>query len=44
MPKPVSAQAIAGSPRDVPGKFLGDEYTYRDRDGNLYTYGSGLTL
>lgn len=26
MTLPVSAQAIADSPRDVPGKFLGDEY------------------
>lgn len=44
MAMPVSAQAIADSPRDVSGKFLGDEYAYRDRDGNLYTYGFGLTL
>lgn len=44
MAMPVSAQAIADSPRDVPGKFLGDEYAYRDRDGNPDTYGFGLTL
>lgn len=44
MTLPVSAQAIADSPRDVPGKFLGDEYAYRDRDGNLYSYGFGRSL
>lgn len=40
----LSAKAITDSPRDVPGKFLGDDYAYRDRDGNLYAYGFGLTL
>lgn len=39
---PVSAQAIADSPRDVPGKFLDDDYVYRDRDGVAYAYGHGL--
>ena len=39
---PVSAQAIADSPRDVPGKFLDDDYVYRDQDGVAYAYGHGL--
>jgi len=39
---PVSAQAIADSPRDVPGKFLDDDYVYRDRDGVAYAYGHGI--
>ncbi|WIM71186.1 glycoside hydrolase family 3 protein [Corynebacterium suedekumii] len=39
---PVSPQAIADSPRDVPGKFLDDDYVYRDRDGVAYAYGHGI--
>lgn len=30
---PASADAIADSPRDVPGRYLGDEYAYVDADG-----------
>lgn len=39
---PRSAQAIADSPRDVPGKFCGEDYVYLDRDGVAYSYGHGL--
>lgn len=38
---PASAEAVSDSPRDVPGKFC--DYVYRDRDGNSYAYGYGLT-
>lgn len=41
---PVSAAAVADSPRDVPGKLLGDSYAYADREGTRYVYGSGLSL
>ena len=37
-----SAEAIADSPRDVPGKFCGEDYVYLDRDGVAYSYGHGL--
>ena len=39
---PVSARAIADSPRDVPGRYLDEGYVYRDRDGVAYSYGHGL--
>ena len=39
---PRSAQAIADSPRVVPGKFCGEDYVYLDRDGVAYSYGHGL--
>lgn len=41
---PRSAQAIADSPRDVPGKFCGEDYVYVDREGVAYRYGHGLRL
>ncbi|BAC17139.1 glycosyl hydrolase family 3 C-terminal domain protein [Corynebacterium efficiens YS-314] len=41
---PVSAEVIAQSPRDVPGKFLGDDYVYVDSTGVAYAYGHGLTF
>lgn len=41
---PASAQVIADSPRDVPGKFLGSDYAYVDSTGVAYTYGHGLSL
>ncbi|MBD8030981.1 glycoside hydrolase family 3 protein [Corynebacterium gallinarum] len=41
---PASAEAIAESPRDVPGKFLGDDYVYVDSTGVAYAYGHGLTF
>lgn len=40
---PASEQAVADSPRDVPGMHCGDEYVYVDRAGSAYTYGFGLT-
>ncbi|SQG64235.1 beta-glucosidase [Corynebacterium renale] len=39
---PASEQAVADSPRDVPGKYLDESYAYQDRDGVRYTYGHGL--
>lgn len=41
---PASAQAVADSPRDVPGKLLGEQYAYVDRDGTRYGYGAGRSL
>lgn len=41
---PVSARAIADSPRDVPGKFLDESYVYVDSTGVAYSYGHGLTF
>ena len=41
---PASAEAVADSPRDVPGALLGEGYAYEDRDGTRYVHGSGLTL
>lgn len=41
---PASTEAIAQSPRDVPGKFLGAEYAYVDSAGVAYSYGHGLSL
>lgn len=42
---PASQLVIEDSPRDVPGKFLGEAeqgYTYLDRDKQSYGYGHGL--
>ena len=41
---PRSAQAVAASPRDVPGLDCGDDYPYVDRVGSVYSYGFGLSL
>lgn len=41
---PASVQVVADSPRDVPGKLLGEQYAYADRDGTRYSYGAGLSL
>lgn len=41
---PRDVAAFADSPRDVPGKFLGEDYAYVDRDGNVYQYGYGQRL
>ena len=35
-------ETVKASPRDVPGKYLGDDYAYVDSVGNRYTYGFGL--
>ena len=42
MSLPASVEAIENSPRDVPGKYCGEDYPYRDRDGNVYAQGHGL--
>ena len=42
MSLPASAEAIENAPRDVPGKYCGEDYPYRDRDGNVYAQGHGL--
>lgn len=39
---PASMETVKASPRDVPGKYLGDDYAYVDSVGNRYTYGFGL--
>lgn len=39
---PRSAQAVADSPRDVPGKDCGPDYAYVDATGTPYAYGFGL--
>lgn len=42
---PASQLVIENSPRDIPGKFLGESeqgYTYLDRDKQSYGYGHGL--
>ena len=39
---PRSAQAVADSPRDVPGKDCGPDYPYVDAAGSTYAYGFGL--
>lgn len=39
---PRSAQAVADSPRDVPGKDCGPDYPYVDAAGSAYSYGFGL--
>lgn len=44
MSLPASAEAIENSPRDVPGKYCGEDYPYRDREGNVYTQGYGRKL
>ncbi|QGU04471.1 glycoside hydrolase family 3 protein [Corynebacterium comes] len=44
MSLPASVEKIGQSPRDVPGKYCGDDYPYRDRDGNVYAQGYGLRL
>lgn len=41
---PASMKVVADSGRDVPGKFLGEEYAYTDRDGTHYVYGFGQSL
>lgn len=41
---PASAEAVAESPRDVPGALLGEAYAYEDRDGTRYVHGSGVSL
>lgn len=41
---PASMQAIADSPRDIPGKFLDESYTYVDSAGVAYKYGHGLNF
>lgn len=41
---PASVQVVADSPRDVPGKLLGEQYAYADRDGTRYGFGAGLSL
>lgn len=41
---PASAQVIEDSPRDVPGKLLGEDYAHEDASGRRYTYGFGLRL
>lgn len=41
---PASMQAIADSPRDIPGKFLDESYTYVDSAGMAYKYGHGLNF
>ena len=41
---PASVQAIADSPRDVPGLFLDDSYVYVDSSGVAYKYGHGLSF
>lgn len=41
---PASAQAVADSPRDVPGKYLDEEYAHKDVAGVRYTCGYGLTF
>lgn len=43
---PVSQKVVEDAPRDVPGKILQEEsgnYAYRDREGQAYAYGHGLT-
>lgn len=40
---PKTAASFENSGRDVPGKFLGEDYAYVDRDGNVYAYDYGLT-
>ena len=44
MSLPADAGAVENSPRDVPGKYCGDDYPYTDRDGNVYAQGHGLRL
>lgn len=39
---PASMDAVKASPRDVPGKYLGEDYAYLDSVGNRYVYGFGL--
>ena len=39
---PKTASSFEDSGRDVPGKFLGEDYPYVDRDGNVYAYGYGV--
>lgn len=39
---PASMETVKASPRDVPGKYLGDDYAYVDSWGNRYAYGFGL--
>ncbi|MCI6206428.1 MAG: glycoside hydrolase family 3 N-terminal domain-containing protein [Corynebacterium glucuronolyticum] len=39
---PASMETVKASPRDVPGKYLGDDYAYVDSQGNRYAYGFGL--
>ena len=39
---PKSAASFEGSGRDVPGKFLGEDYAYVDREGNVYAYDYGV--
>ena len=39
---PKTASSFEDSGRDVPGKFLGEDYPYVDRDGNAYAYGYGV--
>jgi beta-glucosidase len=40
---PRSPEAVAGSPRDVPGMFCGPDYPYVDAAGSVYTVGFGLS-
>nr|WP_274636799.1 glycoside hydrolase family 3 N-terminal domain-containing protein [Microbacterium bovistercoris] len=40
---PRSAQAVADSPRDVPGMFCGPDYPYTDAAGSAYAVGFGLS-
>ncbi|WP_417562972.1 glycoside hydrolase family 3 protein [Microbacterium sp.] len=40
---PRSPQAVADSPRDVPGMFCGPDYPYVDTAGSAYTVGFGLS-
>ncbi|RSZ66058.1 glycoside hydrolase family 3 protein [Corynebacterium hylobatis] len=42
MSLPADVAALENSPRDVPGKYCGEDYPYRDRDGNTYAQGHGL--
>lgn len=42
MSLPADVEAIENSPRDVPGTYCGEDYPYRDRDGNVYAQGHGL--
>lgn len=40
---PRNEEAVAASPRDVPGMFCGPDYPYVDAAGSVYTVGFGLS-
>lgn len=41
---PRSEEAVADSPRDVPGTFCGPDYPYVDSSGATYSYGFGVDV